>query len=171
MKLNFVVRESKVGKNATAPLELSVIIDGERRYITLDRRCNPSKWDTKNQKAKGSKELNEYIDTIRSRCYALESEMLSLKLHLTVDTFVNAFRNGIKLNTITIEQAFSDTIRAKNWLSKCTVGKYKVTLEYLKEFLLKEYGCKDILVDDITPNTCQLFFNYLLKKLSNNTAI
>ena len=47
-----------------------------------------------------SKELNEYIDTIRSRCYALESEMLSLKLHLTVDTFVNAFRNGIKLNTI-----------------------------------------------------------------------
>ena len=115
MKLNFVVRESKVGKNATAPLELSVIIDGERRCITLDRRCNPSKWDTKNQKAKGSKELNEYIDTIRSRCYALESEMLSLKLHLTVDTFVNAFRNGIKLNTITIEQAFSDTIiRARN---------------------------------------------------------
>jgi hypothetical protein len=61
------------------------------------------------------KELNEYIDTIRSRCYVLESEMLSLKLHLTVDTFVNAFRNGIKLNTITIEQAFSDTIiRARN---------------------------------------------------------
>lgn len=171
MKLNFVVRESKVGKNATAPLELSVIIDGERRYITLDRRCNPTKWDTKNQKAKGSKELNEYINTIRSRCYALESEMISLKLHLTVDTFVNAFRNGIKLNTITIEQAFNNTIRAKNWLSKCTIGKYKVTLEYLKDFLLKEYGCKDMLIDDITPNTCQLFFNYLLDRLSNNTAI
>ncbi len=36
MKLNFVVRESKVGKNGTAPLELSVTINGERKVFALD---------------------------------------------------------------------------------------------------------------------------------------
>lgn len=36
MKLNFVVRELKVGKNGTAPLELSVTINGERKVITLE---------------------------------------------------------------------------------------------------------------------------------------
>ncbi len=36
MKLNFVVRESKFGKNGTAPLELSVTINGERKVITLE---------------------------------------------------------------------------------------------------------------------------------------
>ena len=35
MKLNFVVRESKVGKNATAPIELSVTINGERKTFAL----------------------------------------------------------------------------------------------------------------------------------------
>ena len=129
MKVNFVVRDSKVGKDGTAPIELSVIIDGERRYVTLDRRCNPSKWDAKKQKVKGfknSKDLNEYIDVIRSKCYALENEMLFLKLHITVDSFVNAFRNGIKNNTVTIEQAFTETLRAKISVSQCTIKKFFV---------------------------------------------
>ena len=70
MKVNFVVRDSKVGKDGTSPIELSVIVDGERRYVTLDRRCSPSKWDAKRQKVKGvknAKDLNEYIEKIRSK--------------------------------------------------------------------------------------------------------
>lgn len=171
MKLKFLVRDSKVGKNATAPIELSVIIDGERAILTLDRRCIPSKWDCKEQKVKGSKELNDYINLIRSKCYTIYNQMLSLNLHITVETFVDAFKNGIKQNVITIAQAFNETIRIKSSLSPDTVGRYKVTLGYLKDFLKNEYGHSDMLVEDITPNTCQLFFNYLLTKVSNNTAI
>ena len=172
MKLNFVVRESKVGKNATAPIELSVTINGERKTFALERRCNPLKWDAKKQKVKGSKELNDYIDVVRTKCYALYNEMCSLNLHITTDSFIYALKNGINNNnSITIEQAFNDTIRAKSHLSKCTVSKYNSTLVYIKEFLKQEYGHSYIFVDDFTPNTCQLFFNYLLSKVSNNTAI
>lgn len=173
MKLNFVVRESKVGKNGTAPLELSVTINGERKVFALDMRCNPSKWDARNQKVKGSKEINDYINVIRSKCYALYNEMVSLKLHITLDNFLYALKNGItnNKNTITIEQAFKETIRAKSSLSKCTVSKYNSTLVYIKDFIKQEYGRSDIFVEEITPNTCQLFFNYLLSKVSNNTAI
>ncbi len=174
MKVNFVVRDSKMGKDGTSPIELSVIVDGERRYVTLDRRCTPSKWDAKKQKVKGlknSKELNEYIDIIRSKCYELEKEMLFLNMKLTADSFVNAFKNGIKNNIVTIEQAFAETLRAKINVSKCTIRKYNVTLRYLKSFLLEEFGYVDLPVCEITPNTCQLFFNFLLTKLSNNTAI
>ena len=78
MKLNFVVRGSKVGKNATAPIELSVTINGERKTFALERRCNPLEWDAKKQKVKGSKELNDYIDVVRTKCYALYNEMCSL---------------------------------------------------------------------------------------------
>lgn len=174
MKVNFVVRDSKMGKDGTSPIELSVIVDGERRYVTLDRRCTPSKWDAKKQKVKGlknSKELNEYIDIIRSKCYELEKEMLFLNMKLTADSFVNAFKNGIKNNIVTIEQAFTETLRAKISVSQCTIRKYNVTLKYLKSFLLEEYGYVDMPICEITPNTCQLFFNFLLSKLSNNTAI
>lgn len=174
MKVNFVVRDSKVGKDGTAPIELSLTINGERKIFALDRRCNPTKWDIKKQKVKGlknSKELNEYIDIIRSKCYELEKEMLFLNMKLTADSFVNAFKNGIKNNIVTIEQAFAETLRAKINVSKCTIRKYNVTLRYFKSFLLEEFGYVDLPVCEITPNTCQLFFNFLLTKLSNNTAI
>lgn len=93
MKLNFVVRELKVGKNATAPIELSVTINGERKTFALERRCNPLKWDAKKQKVKGSKELNDYIDVVRTKCYALYNEMCSLNLHITTDSFIYALKN------------------------------------------------------------------------------
>lgn len=124
MKLNFLVRESKVGKNGTSPIELSIIIDNERKIIALDRRCNPSKWDARTQKVKGSKELNDYINLVRSQCYALHSEMVSLKLHITAETFVDAYKNGIKKNVITIEHAFNETIRV------CTLPRQDLIFGY-----------------------------------------
>lgn len=172
MKLNFVVRQSKVGKNGTAPIELSITINSERKILALERRCNPSKWDVKNQKVKGSKDINEYLNIIRSKCYTLYNEMVSLRLHITIDTFIHALKNGINnKKTITIEQAFKETIRSKSSLSKCTISKYNSTLSYIMDFLKDEYGHTDIFVENFTPNTCQLFFNYLLSKMSNNTAI
>ena len=98
MKVKFLVRDSRVGKDGTSPIELSIIINNERKVITLDRRCNPSKWDSRIQKVKGSKDLNDYINLVRSQCYALHSEMVSLKLHITAETFVYAYKNGIKLS-------------------------------------------------------------------------
>ena len=77
MKVKFLVRDSRVGKDGTSPIELSIIINNERKVITLDRRCNPSKWDSRTQKVKGSKDLNDYINLVRSQCYALHSEMVS----------------------------------------------------------------------------------------------
>ena len=38
MFVNFVCRESKKLANGLCPIELSIIIDGKRRYLTLDRR-------------------------------------------------------------------------------------------------------------------------------------
>ncbi len=42
MTLNFVCRGSKVSKkDGLTPLELYVIIDGKRRYISLNHRIDP----------------------------------------------------------------------------------------------------------------------------------
>ena len=36
----------------------------------------------KKSKVKGSKDINEYINIIRSKCYAIYNEMVSLKSHI-----------------------------------------------------------------------------------------
>ena len=38
---------------------------------------------------------NNYIEAVRMKCYALETEMLKRGLLFTVDTFVYAFNHGI----------------------------------------------------------------------------
>lgn len=37
MVINFVCRASKAKKDGLSPLELSIIINGKRKYITLDK--------------------------------------------------------------------------------------------------------------------------------------
>ena len=52
MIVNFVCRESKKLVNGLCPIELSIIIGGKRKYLTLDRRIKPKLLI---QKGKGSK--------------------------------------------------------------------------------------------------------------------
>ena len=93
MTLNFVCRGSKVSKkDGLTPLELYVIIDGKRRYISLNRRIDPKSFNNKKQMVKGDDQTNKYIEAVRMKCYALETEMLKRGLLFTVDTFVYAFK-------------------------------------------------------------------------------
>jgi site-specific recombinase XerD len=171
MKLKFLVRQSKMGSDGTSPIELSIIIDGKRKIVSLDRRTTPSKWDATLQRVKGNKEINEFINSIRAKCYTIQSEILLSNQPFTLETFVDVFKNGNRRKSITIDEAFTNIIQTKSSLSKSTINKYTVTLRYFKKFLKEKFNNSDILVHNITPNMCQLFFNYLLNIVSNNTAI
>ena len=61
MTLNFICRASKARRNGLSPIELSVIIDGNRSIITLDRQVHHTKFNTVKQIVKGDKETNEYL--------------------------------------------------------------------------------------------------------------
>lgn len=76
MTINFVCRQSKCGKDGVSPLELYVIIDGKRRYISLNRRINHKMFNPRKQIVKGDNQINEYIEAVRMKCYSLETEML-----------------------------------------------------------------------------------------------
>lgn len=47
MVINFVCRASKAKRDGLSPLELSIIINGKRKYITLDRNVKATKFDSK----------------------------------------------------------------------------------------------------------------------------
>lgn len=163
MRLNVVCRESKAGKNGLSPLELSIIISGERKVITLERRCKASLFNPKTQKVRGDKELNEYISAVISKCWNVHNDMMNEGMNITLASFLYVYRNGLKKNTITITQAFNEVIATKTNLT--TFNKYQVTLRYFLEFV------GDIPLSDITVNTCNKFFVYLCERMTNNTAI
>ena len=62
MIITFICRSSKVSKrNGLTPLELYVIIDGKRRYVSLNRKIDHKLFNPKKQIVRGDTQTNEYI--------------------------------------------------------------------------------------------------------------
>ena len=173
MTITFVCRSSKVSKkDGLTPLELYVIIDGKRRFVSLKRRIDHKLFNPKKQIVRRDAETNEYIEAVRMKCYSLETEMLKRGLLLTVDTFVYAFKHGIRQNSISFYGLF-DKFMVKQ-LEKKEVGlitqaiyvKYRCTIRYCKEAMQN-----DKMLSDLTTSDMEDIYKYMLRKMSNNSAI
>ena len=173
MTITFVCRSSKVSKkDGLTPLELYVIIDGKRRFVSLNRKIDHRLFNPKKQIVRGDTQTNEYIEAVRMKGYSLETEMLKRGLLLTVDTFVYAFRHGIRQNSISVYGLFDKFMEKQ--LEKKDVGlitqaiyvKYRCTIRYCKEAMQT-----DKMLSDLTTSDMEDIYKYMLRKMSNNSAI
>lgn len=177
MVINFICRASKTGKDGLSPIELSIIINGKRKYITTDRRVKTSSFNTKTQKVYKDKETNDYLEVLKSKVYTQETEMIKNGIEVTMDTFMDIYKNGFTSNTITILQLFDQHNQQfvskveKNICATTTLDKYNVTKGYLADFIKTKLDKEDVMVKDITPKMVEDFFIILLESMSNNTAI
>ena len=173
MTITFVCRSSKVSKkDGLTPLELYVIIDGKRRFVSLKRRIDHKLFNAKKQIVRGDTQTNEYIKAMRMKCYSLQTEMLKRGLLFTVDTFVYAFRHGIRQNSISVYGLFDKFMEKQ--LEKKNLGlithaiyvKYRCTIRYCKEAMQT-----DKMLSELTPSDMEDIYTHMLHKMSNNSAI
>ena len=173
MTITFVCRGSKVSKkDGLTTLELYVIINGKRRYVSLNRRIDPKLFNPKKQIVRGDDQTNEYIEAIRMKCYSIETEMLKRGLLLTTDTFVYAFKNGIKHNSITVYALFDEFMqkqeekRKVGLVTQAIYVKYRCTIRYCKEAMQT-----DKMLSDLTTSDMEGIYTYMLGRMANNSAI
>lgn len=172
MTINFVCRQSKSGKEGLSPLELYVIIDGKRRYVSLNRRINPKTFNNKRQMVKGDTQTNEYIEAVRMKCYTLQTEMLKRGLLFTADTFVYAFKYGIKQNSISVYALFDEFMlkqqekKKVGLITPAVYTKYKCTIRYTKEALKT-----DKMMNELSTSDMEDIYTYMLGRMANNSAI
>ncbi len=173
MTINFVCRQSKSGKDGLSPpLELYVIIDGKRRYVSLNRRINPKTFNNKRQMVKGDTQTNEYIEAVRMKCYTLQTEMLKRGLLFTADTFVYAFKYGIKQNSISVYALFDEFMlkqqekKKVGLITPAVYTKYKCTIRYTKEALKT-----DKMMNELSTSDMEDIYTYMLGRMANNSAI
>ena len=91
MTLNFICRASKARKDGLSPIELSIIIGGDRTVITLDRKVKSTSFNPSTQKVRGDKDLNEYLEVIRRKCYSIETELIRMD-NLNLETFIHSYK-------------------------------------------------------------------------------
>lgn len=174
MTINFLCRASKARKDGKSPIELSIIINGERTIITLDRKVASTKFNPSTQKVKGDKEINDYLDVIRKKCYAIEVQLIKNDT-LTITEFVNVYKNGYKGKKETLLQIYDthNELYKKDVLSgrvdNGALKKYKNSRKRLAEYI-RTLGKDDIRLRDITPSFCTGYHNYCLMNLKPSTT-
>lgn len=176
MKLKFVVRASKARKDGQSPIELSVIVNGERSIIALDRKCKATLFNPSTQKVKGDKETNAYLSSVTNKCYMLDTELTKMYGCYSLLQFIEAFKNGIT-KQVTIVKAFNDVIddvkikKENGKLTRSTLSKYVTTLDYFIQFLKEKHNTSDITLSSLTSGHINKFYDFLCTKLCNNSAV
>lgn len=92
--LSFYCRSSKASKkNGLAPIELSLIINGERVFINLPRKEYPATF----KKAVSSKRTNpikEYLEEVRNKFNDVQLDMMHNNIPLSADSLKEYYRTG-----------------------------------------------------------------------------
>ena len=174
MTLNFICRASKARKDGLSPIELSIIIGGDRTVITLDRKVKSTSFNPSTQKVRGDKDLNEYLEVIRRKCYSIETELIRMD-NLNLETFIHSYKYGIKQKEDTLLQIYDkhNELYKDNVLcgkiDNAALYKYKKSRERVSDYL-QSIDKTDIKLKDITPSFIEGYQNYCLKTLKTNTT-
>lgn len=174
MRLNYLCRASKARKNGLSPIELSIIINGDRTIITLDRYIKASSFNASTQKVRGDKEVNDYLETIKKKCYTIENELIKMD-SLDIDTFVSSFKNGIVGKEDTLLKVYDkhNELYKGSVLSgrvdNTAIYKYRKSRERLATYI-RTLGKDDFKLKDITPSFCTGYHNYCMSSLKSSTV-
>lgn len=177
MKVNFVVRRTRKKVDGCVPIEMTICVKGKRQYVATGRDVMPSKFSAKTQTVKGDKELNEFLKAMKARLYSIETTLLTKGVNVTLDAILDVLRNGEEEKTITFLQVFDMHIENINkkvkrkLVTSTTLDKYEVTKGYISRFIKAELKKDDVIMKDVSPSFVENLFIYLLKYMTNNTAV
>lgn len=104
--VNFYARKSKTNKKGEAPLECSIVINGERVMFNLAMKCRPEDFNRKRK----PKELEDYLSIIRNKLYDVINQMLEASIPVTAENVRKYMRNG-GVQSYTIRNLFTDYLK------------------------------------------------------------
>jgi hypothetical protein len=73
-KTLFFLKKGKVYKNGSMPVYVPITIDGKRAECSIQRNCEPSKWNRRNGSKNESIQLNAYLDAIHGKIFTIQKE-------------------------------------------------------------------------------------------------
>lgn len=166
--LTFICRKSKSNKNGLAPLEASIIINGERKFIALTRKEDPKTFKRKVEQRKGN-DLKDYLEEIRARFNEYQTELLRNGMEITSENLKNAFQNG-GIKRYSTNDLFKDYLsilkkRIGTDLTKGVYRKYELVWELFKKYVDGNKG-----PETITNQTIQNFHTDLKARYDNSTT-
>jgi site-specific recombinase XerD len=179
---NFIIRRVKQKSKATTLVYLRITVDGARTELSLQRECDPQRWDSDKGGVSGKteevKSFNACHDAVQLKVYDIFQSFIS--------TGVDFDGEKIKARYLGFDvekpRMFLDVYEQNNkefqalvgkGLSYRTLQKYKTIKAYVAEFLKYQYALNDIELNQIDYQFIKNLEIYLksVKHCCHNTAM
>ena len=182
ISINFVVRKSKIRIDGTAPIQVSLCLNGDRAGFSTGKNVKPENWDRKAQKVKGrdevTMELNRYLESIKARLYRLETELMDKELVVSAETLRDAYLGKLDClkdwTLLGVAEAHLNDLRGKigKALAASTVWEYEYCARLIREYLKSGLDRNDIGIKEVNPSLISGFHSWLLceRKMKQNTT-
>lgn len=88
--VQFYCRKSRANKKGEAPIEISLIMNGERLFFNLPRKENPLTFKSKQKKG----DLSDYLESVRRNINASITDLISRGISPTPERIKEYLQNG-----------------------------------------------------------------------------
>jgi site-specific recombinase XerD len=179
---NFIIRRSRQKSRATTPVYLRITVDGVRTELSLQRECDPERWDSDKGRLIGKNEevksFNAYLDAVQLKIYDIFQTFISTGIDFDGEKIrarylgLDAEKPRMFLDVYEEHNKEFEKLIGKG-LSYGTLQKYKTIKAYVAEFLKYQYASSDIELNRIDYQFIKNFEIYLksVKHCSHNTAM
>lgn len=166
--INFICRKSKVGKLGKAPVEMSIIINGRRTYISLPRKEDPKDFQ-KLIAAKRANNLKNYLEQTYQKVLQTLTEMNRKGIPVKAATLKEYIQRGCT-DSYTIEDLFTEYLqilqkRVGIDLSKVVFRRYELVRD-----LFYSHIDKNKQLTEVTNSVVTDFYAKLNKQYESTTA-
>lgn len=166
--INFVCRQSKVTKAGKAPVEMSIIINGKRVYLTLPRKESPKDFQ-KLITSKRQNDLKEYLELMYQKVLQAQTILMQQGTIVNPTAIKEYIQNGCS-TSYTIEDLFVEYLK----ILKKRVGVNLTAAVYRKYEIVRDlfysHIPKDKQVKEITKSVIADFYAELNKKYESTTS-
>ncbi|MCD7971057.1 MAG: site-specific integrase [Candidatus Azobacteroides sp.] len=177
----FFIKKSKLRKNGEAPILLRVTVNGEVVEIMIKRSIPVEMWDQLKGCSKGkdykSRELNHYLDTIKTRIYQIQREREIDGKEVTAKAIRDQYlgRDEYSQTILQVYEEHNKKCRSLIGIdyTESTVDKFDTSRSHLKDYILHQYKKEDMLLREINSQFILDFDFYLktVRRIQHNSSL
>lgn len=179
--LLFYIRRDKTNKKGEAPVFMHLTINGERADASIKRFIEPHAWNSAkgkaNEKSRGGKDLNLYLDAISANILRIQRDLELDKKEVSAQIILNRYLGKEQSDRHTLMEVFrahNEKCRALSGISLApgTVIRYETSLRLTEAFLRTTYKKEDCYLDEITHQFVEDYDFYLrtVRRCCHNTT-
>ena len=179
--LLFYIRRDKTNKKGEAPVFMRLTINGERADASIKRFIEPHAWNSAkgkaNEKSRGGKDLNLYLDAISANILRIQRDLELDKKEVSAQIILNRYLGKDQTDRHTLMEVF----HAHNKKCRALIGinfapdtvlRYETCLRLIEEFMRNTYKKEDCYLEEVTKQFVEEFEFYLktVRKCCHNTT-